>query len=67
MRLLMITNHGFLRLKTWDFASMLVIASMGGTWDLGPHVNRPLIKKYGGRGGSIGVQMGFKLPYWFHV
>ena len=46
---------------------MLVIASMGGTWDLGPHVNRPLIKKYGGRGGSIGVQMGFKLPYWFHV
>ena len=30
--------NGFLRLKSWDFASMLGLASMSGTRDLGPHV-----------------------------
>ena len=32
----MIINHGFLRLKNWDLASMLGLANMSGTWDLGP-------------------------------
>ena len=27
--------NGFLRLKSWDFASMLILANMSGTWDLG--------------------------------
>jgi hypothetical protein len=26
-------NHGFLRLKSWDFASTSGLASMNGTWD----------------------------------
>jgi hypothetical protein len=35
---LMITNfifNGFLKLKNWDFASMLGLANMSGTWDFG--------------------------------
>ena len=31
--------NGFLRLKIWDFTSMLGLANMSGTWDLGLHVN----------------------------
>ena len=34
--------NGFSRLKSWDFASMLGLANMSGTWDLGPRVNWPL-------------------------
>ena len=33
-------------LKSWDFASVLGHTHMSvrlGTWDLGPHVNRPLV------------------------
>ena len=33
--------NGFLRLKSRDTASMLGLAYMSGTWNLGPHVNRP--------------------------
>ena len=33
--------NGFLRLKSWDFASMLGLADMSGTWDFGPHVTWP--------------------------
>ena len=28
--------NGYLRLKSWDFAFMLGLANMNGTWDLGP-------------------------------
>ena len=28
-------------LKIWDFASMLGLTYMSGTWELGPHVNQP--------------------------
>jgi hypothetical protein len=31
--------NDFLRLKSWDFAPMLVLVDMNGTW--GPQVNRP--------------------------
>jgi hypothetical protein len=34
--------NGFLRLKSWDFAFMLGLADMSGTW--GPHVNWPMLK-----------------------
>jgi hypothetical protein len=40
----MIINHIFndvLKLKSWDFASVLGLANMSGTWELGPHVNQP--------------------------
>jgi hypothetical protein len=41
----MIINHyfeGFLRLKSWGFASMLGLANMSGTWDpmwTGPNID----------------------------
>ena len=31
--------NDFSRLKSWDVASMLGLADMSGTWDLGPHAN----------------------------
>jgi hypothetical protein len=31
-------NIGFLRLKSWDSASMLGLANTSGKWDLGSHV-----------------------------
>ena len=30
-----------LGLKSRDFASMLRLANMSGSWDLGPHLNQP--------------------------
>ena len=35
----------FLRLKSWDLASMLRLAKTSGPWDLGPHVNWPSYKQ----------------------
>ena len=36
------TLNGFLRLNSWDFAYMLGLVDMSGTWHLGLHVNPPL-------------------------
>ena len=33
--------NGLLRLRSWDFASGLGFVHMGGTWNLGSHVNQP--------------------------
>ena len=30
----------------WDFASMLGLANMGGTWDLGIHVNQAYVSNH---------------------
>ena len=34
-------HNGSLRLKSWDFASMLGLTNMIGTLDLWPYVNQP--------------------------
>ena len=31
--------NGLLSFKSWDFALMLGLVDMSGTWDLEPHVN----------------------------
>ena len=33
--------NGLLKLKSWDFASMLGLVDMSGSWDLRPHVHQP--------------------------
>ena len=34
-------SNSLLRLRSWDFDSMLGLGNVNETWDLGPHVNRP--------------------------